>query len=183
MEKVPRTEQMEVGENKALGKLCHRTKNLYNRANYVIKHTWKEEGKLVGYNTLARELKTEECYKVLPAQTSQQTLKLLGRNWKSFFRALKEYRKEPKKFLGCPRPPAYKAKKGQTVAVFTNQQVNIRNGWIVFPRKANFKIQTRLSPQTDIREVRIIPRGVGYTVELVYKKTLKNKKRGKKLFH
>ena len=29
-------------------------------------------------------------------------------NWKSYFSAIKDYKKNPSKYLGCPRPPKYK---------------------------------------------------------------------------
>ncbi|MHA1305161.1 MAG: hypothetical protein ACTSPI_15795 [Candidatus Heimdallarchaeaceae archaeon] len=37
MMEVHRTEVMEVGKKKELSKLCHKVKNLYNRANYIYK--------------------------------------------------------------------------------------------------------------------------------------------------
>ena len=37
MTKVPRVECIEVNYHPALSKLCHQVKNLYNRANFLIK--------------------------------------------------------------------------------------------------------------------------------------------------
>jgi len=48
------------------------------------------------------------------------------------------------------------------------------------PKKVEFTIKTRLTAQDDLREVRVIPRGVGYTVELVYHKQLPRAKRKSK---
>ncbi|MHA1202641.1 MAG: hypothetical protein ACTSQ4_08980 [Candidatus Heimdallarchaeaceae archaeon] len=42
MNKVLRTEVIEVRKNKELSKLCHLTKNLYNRGNYLIKEELKK---------------------------------------------------------------------------------------------------------------------------------------------
>jgi putative transposase len=55
-------------------------------------------------------LKNKNPYKNLPAQTSQQILRVLDKNWKSYFNALKEYRIDPTKFLGKPGIPKYKEK-------------------------------------------------------------------------
>ncbi len=53
--------------------------------------------------------------------------------------------------------------------IFTNQQCRIKNGWLWFPRSTNISpIKTRLS--TKIKEVRIVPLGVCYKVEIVYEK-------------
>jgi putative transposase len=41
-----------------------------------------------------------------------------------------------------------------------------------FPRKASFQLRTRLHDKTDIREVRIIPKGASYVAEIAYKKKI-----------
>jgi len=168
---VPRTEVMEVNKHPLLSKLCHRTKNLYNRANYLYKQALQQE-KYLSYYDLDKKLKTEECYTLLPAHTAQHTLKLLMRNWRSFYQARKEWNSHPQRFLGPPRPPNYKPSKGETVAIISNQQAKIREGLLVLPKKVGFTIKTRLSASTQLREVRIIPRGVGYTAEIVYHKQI-----------
>jgi len=157
MTKVLRTEIMEVRRNKELSKLCHLTKNLYNRGNFLIKEELKKNNKLLFYNDLDRLLKGEQCYKVLPAHTAQHTLKLLTRNWKAYFQAMKEWKKQPSKFLNRPLPPYFKKPSGETVAIFSNQQARIVNSWLVLPKKVIFTLKTRLTAQDDLREVRIIP--------------------------
>ena len=180
--KVTRTEQIWIAPNKALGKLCHLSKNLFNQANYIIKNA--EKGKWVRYGELNKNLKKEsENYKSLPAQTSQQILKLIDKSWTSFFRAIKEWKIYPDKFLKKPKPPHYKKRDGEHVLVFTNQQCKIKDNILKFPKKImGLEIKTRLGDDTNLREVRIIPKGVGYVVEIVYEKEVvepeeKNKNR------
>ena len=167
-----RVECIEVDYHPTLSKLCHQVKNLYNRANFLIKTSLKQQNKLLYYNNLNTLLKGEECYKILPAHTSQHTLKLLCRNWKAYFQALKEWNKIPTLFFAKPNPPSYKPKDGEIVAIFTNQQARIRNRWLVLPKKVGYYYKTRLPATTKLREVRIIPRRVGYTLELVYLKSI-----------
>ncbi len=171
MVKVLRTEIIEVRPNVILGKLCHLTKNLYNRANYLIKEE-KKKGIVLVYFDLDKLLKGEECYKLLPAHTAQHTLKLLSRNWKAYIQAMKEWKKNPKTFLNKPHPPRFKRPKAESIAIISNQQAKIVNGWLKLPKKVNYTIKTRLTAHNDLREVRIIPRGVGYTIEIVYLKIL-----------
>ncbi len=171
---------MEVRRNKELSKLCHQTKNLYNRSNFLIKEELKKTNKLLFYYDLDRLLKGELCYKLLPAHTAQHTLKLLTRNWKAYFQALKEWKKQPDKFLGCPCAPYFKKPSGETIAIFSNQQTRIVNGWVVLPKKVKFTIKTRLTAHDDLREVRVIPQGIGYTLEIVYHKHLPKAIRKKK---
>jgi len=176
-----RIECIEVAYHPALSKLCHQVKNLYNRANFLIKTSLKKQKKLLFYYDLNTLLKGEDCYKVLPAHTAQHTLKLICRNWKGYFQAKKEWKKNPAAFFAMPHPPNYKSKDGEVVAIFTNQQARIVNGWLVLPKKVGYYYKTRLTAATKLREVRIIPRQVGYTIELVYLKTLqKLRKRTKR---
>ena len=183
MTQVLRVECIELGYHPSLSKLCHQVKNLYNRANFLVKASLKTQNKLLYYYDLNTLLKEEECYKVLPAHTAQHTLKLLCRNWKAFFQALKEWKKTPSLFFAKPNPPNYKPKDGEVVAIISNQQARIVNGWLVLPKKVGYHYKTRLTATTRLREVRIIPRRVGYTIEMVYLKTIptlrkKSKRKG-----
>lgn len=166
---VIRTEQIWLSPNKTLSNLCHLSKNLYNQANYIIKNV--EQGKWIRYANLNKILKREsENYKALPAQTSQQILKRIDKSWTSFFRAIKAWKKHSDKFLAKPNPPHYKKKNGEHILIFTNQQCLIKDGVLMFPKKVGLEVKTRLADDTNLREVRIIPKGVGYVAEIVYQK-------------
>nr|MDO8081621.1 transposase [Candidatus Freyarchaeota archaeon] len=167
---VTRTEHIHLKPCGNLSKLCHYSKNLYNEANYIVRQALFKTGKWIRYNELAGMLKVSQNYKALPAQTAQQTLKVLERSWKSFFRAVKDWKKYPEKYFNRPRMPGYKGKDSEFLLVFTNQQCKIRNGEIWFPEKIGLKVETRLDDQTDLREIRIVPKGVGYVLEVVYRK-------------
>ncbi|OLS30245.1 MAG: hypothetical protein HeimAB125_19840 [Candidatus Heimdallarchaeota archaeon AB_125] len=170
MTKVLRVDCIELPFNPILSKLCHQIKNLYNRANYLVKQALNNREKLLQYYDLNTLLKEEECYLVLPVHTAQHTLKLLSRNWRGFFRAIKEWKAKPERFFAEPNQPRYKPKNGECVAIFSNQQAKIRNGWLVLPKKVGLNYKTRLTASTRLKEVRFIPRRVGYTLELVYEK-------------
>jgi len=174
MNEVVRAEVMETRAHPALRLLCHQAKNIYNRANYLYKQS-KGKGKFLNYYELDKFLKHDQCYKLLPAHTAQHTLKLLLRDWKAFYQTRKEFANHPTKFLGPPKPPKYKKPKGEMVAIITNQQARIRGGYLLLPKKVGWKIRTRLTSIDKVREVRIVPRGVGYTVEIIYKKHLPRK--------
>lgn len=152
--------------------ICHRCKNLYNYCNYILRQSlFKGEGlpreyELVGI--LTRE--NQDDYRALPAQTSQQVIKFLYKNWKAYFQSLKSYQKDKSKFSGCPRIPKYKPRgeKGHSVAFFTNQQAKLRNGKIIFPQDTGLlPIKTKAS---SIEQVRIVPASACFIVEVVYQK-------------
>jgi putative transposase len=136
----------------------------------LIRQEFFNHGKWIRYDSLYHSIKTSKNYHQLPAQTAQQVLKILDRSWTSFFRAIKAYKKDNRKFLGRPRLPNYKPKNGEFLVVFTNQQMKLQTKMLKFPRKVELEVQTRLTDDAKLREVRIIPKGVGYMLEIVYHK-------------
>ena len=171
--KVTRTEQIWLKPNKNISKSCHLSKNLFNQANYIIKNA--DKGNWIRYEDLDKILngkgtEPSENYKQLPASTAQSILMNLDKSWKSFFQSIREWKKNPDKFLGKPNPPKYKKKNGEHILIFSNQQCKIEENILKFPKRMDLEIKTRLPNTTNLREVRIIPKGVGYVAEIVYEK-------------
>jgi hypothetical protein len=104
----------------------------------------KERGEWIRYNKLYNKLKFSPNYRQLPAQTAQQALRLIDKAWRSFFRAIREWKKNPEKFKKKPGPPKYKKKNGEHLLVFTNQQCRIKSSLVKFPEKfsLDFDIKT-----------------------------------------
>jgi putative transposase len=144
------------------------SKNLYNAALYLIRQCYIAEGKYLNYHEVQRRMQSHEAYKALPAKVSQQILLLLDRNWKSFFEALKAYKLNPSAFLGCPKLPKYKHKtQGRNLLVYTIQAISrkgLKRG-LVQPSMLPIEIKTH---QTEINQVRIVPRSGFYVIEVVY---------------
>ena len=168
---------------KELDSLAFLSKNLYNRANYIVRQEFiqtskeKEEGKRenanwIRYAELQKKLQSEKDfdYYNLPTKVSQQILKILDKNWTSFFKSIREYKKNPDKFKGRPALPKYKHKtKGRNILVYTIQAISskeLRNGCVKLSG-SNLMVKTR---KQDIQQVRVIPRVDGYIFEIVYKK-------------
>jgi len=166
--KLIRTEQIKIKGTKELSTLCHISKNLYNQTNYIIKQEFINTGNWIRGFDLINKCKEFENYKLLNIQSAQQTIRLVDKDWTSFFAAIKEWKKHPDKFLGMPRMPHYKPKDGEAILIFTNQQAHIRNNILTFTKKLPLKIKTRLSGK--INQVRFIPKGSNYICEIVYEK-------------
>ncbi|MED3844433.1 transposase [Geobacillus stearothermophilus] len=170
---VIRVEQHQIKQTHSLWKmcddLCFKSKNLYNYANYIVRQEFINNNEWIRYNSLDKMLKHEQVYKELPAQTSQQILRLLDKNWKSFFEAIKDWSKNKEKYLGKPKLPKYKKKNGRNVVIFTNQQCKIKDGYIKFP-KTSLKLKTKVIK--GLQQVRIVPKGSIYIIEVVYKKEI-----------
>jgi len=78
--------------------LCSISRKLYNRANWYVRQDLFNLENWLRYEDLNFILNHSSHYKLLKAQTSQQILKTLDKNWKSFFNALKLWKINPKRF-------------------------------------------------------------------------------------
>jgi len=165
---VKRTEQIWLKPNQTLRYFCHLSKNLYNEANYRIRQTLRKQNYWLRYYELCSCFKTSPNYQGLPAQTAQQTLKLLDCSWKAFFESIKEWKKYPEKFKKKPNPPGYKPKNGEYVLIFTNQQVSRKGKYLKFPKKIGLTVKTRLPKRTNLRAARVIPKNRAYVLEIIY---------------
>jgi putative transposase len=148
------------------------SKNLYNAALYLIRQSYIFEEKYLNYHEVQRRMQAHEAYKALPSKVSQQVLMLLDKNWKSFFEALKAYNEDSSKFLGRPKLPRYKHKTdGRNILIYTIQAIRRgKNGWqagIIKPSGLSIEVKTQ---QTNIDQVRIVPKKGFYVVEVVYTK-------------
>lgn len=157
---------------KMLDEYCFKSKNLYNYANYIIRQEFINNGKWIRYNELDKILKDKENdfdYRNMPIISSaQQCLKLLDKNWKSFFSTIKDYNKNPNKYLGRPKLPKYKPKNGRNILILTNQNCKIKNGYIKFPRAfKGLLVKTRI--REGLQQVRIIPKSNYLIIEIVYR--------------
>lgn len=155
---------------KACDNLCFKSKDLYNYANYLMRQSFINKEGIIKYNDLTNKLKTSEPFKELGSNSSQHTLKLLCRDWKSFMALLKLYTKNPNSLLGRPKIPHYKNKNGRHICILTNWQSQIKEGYLFFAfkplRPFNNAIKTNIKGHH--MQTRIIPRGGNYVIEIVY---------------
>jgi putative transposase len=83
-------------------------------------------------------LKYEPAYLALKeisdSYLPMQVLRQVEQTWRSYFNALKVWKKKPTKFLGRPRLPGYKAKDGLHMLNFPRRRVRIRGTKILFAR-------------------------------------------------
>lgn len=154
-----------------LDEFCYKSKNLYNYANYIIRQEFINNGKWLRYNDLDKLLKQEGNnfdYKNMPlASTSQQCLKLLDKNWKSFFQSIKDYNKNPNKYLGRPKLPKYKQKDSRNLIMLTNQNCKISKNIIKFPKAfKGFYLKTKVN---NLQQVKIIPKDKHIVIEIIYR--------------
>ena len=148
--------------------MCFLSKNLYNVALYHIRQYYKETGKYLTYNKLAKTLSdlNNLDYRAMPyAQSAQQVLRQIDNQYKAFYVALKSKKMQGKKV----RLPKYKDKEnGRNIFVYTNQGAKVSNGAVYLKTKQetlSFNIVA-----DKIQQVRLVPRANHIVVEIIYNK-------------
>ena len=131
---------------------------------------YQGKGSWLSYNALDYLLKTtkDRAYYGLPSQANQQILKLLLRDYKSFFEAVKAYSKNPCAFTGRPRMPKYVGEGRYKTAILTNQICRIKDGsYIRFPGTNDILFLGKGFPVGRLKEVRIKPHGKDFVMDVV----------------
>lgn len=172
--KVTRTEQHMIKRShsawKLIDDLCFKSKNLYNYANYLLRQDFINNKNIMKYTELAGIVKDSKPYKDIGSNVGQQTLKMLDKNWKSFFVAIQDWSKNPKKYLGKPKLPKYKNKDGRFVLGIDNIKFNIVDGYLRFSwsklKPLNNIFKTNISGK--LMQVRFVPKGNSYVLEIIY---------------
>ena len=203
--RVTRTQRIHHPYEDFISYFCHLSKNLWNQAHHLIYGYYKKHGHVPSYEELDSILNKKSYYKDKGkynpdfdnyhklGATAQQILKVYIKEWVSYFKAKKDYFKNPDKdYTGIPREPGYKKKDGEFILIFTNEQIKFRekrdgNIWMTFPKKIDGKkskladLRIKLGNVNDFDPyllnrlmwskfdiVRIIPKGTGYWIEIVY---------------
>jgi putative transposase len=170
---------------------CINTCKIYNSANYQMRQAffngekikWSSADKII-------KLKQEKLYSSIPNAASQAIIKKLGDDWNSFFKALKSFKKSPSKFKKRPKPPKYSDKIKSYTQPF--QALKCIDNYIHFPKKMginpiktmhceNQDIQEKDKKRKIISEIRFIPHGHCFWLEIVYDQNVKEKKEKKVL--
>jgi len=147
--------------------LSFKSKNLYNQALYNVRQYYFENKKYLSYVKNFHVTKTMESYKELPRKVSNQTLKLVDQNFKSFFGLLKT-----EGFIA--KIPNYLDKdNGRYLVRYEKQALSLREfkktGHLKLSQ-TNISINTKITDWGLIKEVRIVPRSNHYVIEVVYEK-------------
>lgn len=160
-----------------LDNLCFLSKNLYNSALYTVRQYYFENKKYLSWvninNNFVKDKQVD--YYALPCKVSQQTLKMVDQNMKSFFNAIKAKKSKAKL-------PKYLDKvKGRFVVTYTNQAIGkkaLQNGYVELS-KTNIKIKTQVK---NIKQVRIVPQNNFIVVEVLYEVRPKPHDKSKEMY-
>ena len=172
--KITRCEQHNIKYGtefyKFVDEMCFKSKNLYNYANYIIRQEFINNGNWIKYNQLFQLVKESEPYKDIGNNTGQGTLRILDKNWKAFFKAIKDWKKNPSKYLGRPKIPKYKDKDGRFLLSLDSNKVKLKDEYVYFAWKPfkPYNNMFKTNAQERILQCRFIPRCGKYVMEIVY---------------
>ena len=94
--------QVQFKSLKILDKITFLSKNLFNVATYTVRQRFFKDRHWIRYNELWNMLKThnayQELHKICGSHPPQQVLKQVDKNFKGFFKSVKEWKRNPTKF-------------------------------------------------------------------------------------
>lgn len=139
-------------QQEIIEELSYHTTKLYNIANYENRE-----------NGFKNYYETEKLYKqnyhtqFLHSHTYQWCLKMLEQDWKSYFASIKDYKKNPNKYLGLPKPPKFKnTNNKKNEIIFTTAGIRYKDG--VLKLSLSKAIQDKFQVQSlnfDMKNVKI----------------------------
>ena len=155
-------------------KLTFLSKNLYNVANYIIRQNFFNTSKYLNYYDINKIMISTNNfdYIALPRKVSNGTLRILDRNWKSYFASIKDWKKNPSKYNGMPKLPNYKQSiNGRFLVHYEKGAISKKSAkeYRIKLSKTNIDIPTNVD-YDDLVAARIKPNGNHYVIEVIYKK-------------
>ena len=163
---------LDKSQFKRLKELTHHAKNLYNQTLWTLKEAFEATGLYFSYPKMDKAMKQVENlegsvnYRLLKAKVSQQTLRQLDKNFKSFFRCHQDFQENPGKYKGQPKPPRFKHKQYDNL-IFDYQAFSVKDGVVILEKGLSFSLPKKLIGKT-IKQVEIVPKYRHFEAILVF---------------
>ena len=170
--KVNRVEQQIIRKNNPIynvvDQYCFYSKNVYNQANYIIRQEFINNNNKISAYDVQKLMQNMDCYKECGSQAAQKTIQLVDKMWKSYFKAIKDWKKNPSKYLGMPKLPKYLPKDGRQVFMLKNIQCSLKDGQfrISFKPFGGYTVKTHV--EGKLMQCRFVPKADHYVMEIVY---------------
>lgn len=144
-----------VNESQELNELTFKCKNLYNKANYILRNEFISTGKYISKFDMFTVCKDIEEYKCLPVRIARGVIRTLDGNWQSFFSCIKKWRGNKQLFKSKPNLPKYLPKNGKFTALFYETAIlKPKNGKIGL---SSLKLRIPVQTRGKLIEVQIVP--------------------------
>lgn len=180
--KVLQTKQHHEVDLSILKAMCYHSARLYNVGLYSVRQHYFNTQTFLAYNSNYHECKNNENFKLLLSDCGQQILRLVDRDFQSFFRLLilkksnkysekiqlPHYKKQ-ESVMVCPiQGRSCRIQKNGTVAIGLTKE--FREKYNISERRILFTIPKNIRHVTQFQEIRIIPlhNGKEFSVEFIY---------------
>ncbi len=163
---------LDKSQFKRLKELTAHAKTLYNQTLWTLRQAFEATGLYFPYYKMDKVMKQVENlegeinYKLLKAKVSQQTLRRLDKNFKSFFKCHQDYQKNSGKYKGQPKPPRFKRKQYDNL-IYDYQAFQVKDGLVVLEKGLSFPLPKKLIGKT-IKQVEIVPKYRYFEAIFVY---------------
>lgn len=171
-----------IRHTEELDRLFRISNNLYNQALYLFRQQLDADGTWLWYNDMDKLMKQTLnldglCnYRLLKSHCSQQILRVLDKNIRSYCESIKDWKKHPEKYKGMPKMPNYRKRGGMFNLYYTNQACSIKDGKIRLSKDLFISV-----PQWEkygkriksFQQVRLMPSRRNIKVEIVYEEGIK----------
>ena len=169
---------------------CSRSRNLYNKTLFIYRQAFtRNHDKIEDFKSIIRhdkfissfelvkqmaKLKDSDYYAMTKKNSGTQVVCQVDKTMKSWFAALKSYKKDPSKFRGRPRIPSYKKKDELNCLTYTYVDASLqKDGTINISKTVKLPIHTNLK---KFQQVRLVPKTGFIQVEIIYNKEISDLK-------
>ena len=169
---------------------CSRSRNLYNKTLFIYRQAFTgNHDKIEDFKPIIRhekfissfelvkqmaKLKDVDYYAMTKKNSGTQVVCQVDKTMKSWFAALKSYKKDSSKFRGRPRIPSYKKKDELNCLIYTYVDAKLqKDGTINISKKIKLPIHTNLS---SFQQIRLVPKTGYIQVEIIYNKEVNDLK-------
>lgn len=161
------TESHIIDATDELNDLTFKCKNLYNKANYIIRNEFISNGNYISKFDMFTICKDSDEYKCVPSRIARGVLRTLDANWKGFFSCIKKWSKNKELFKGKPNLPKYLPKNGKFTALFYDTAILKENNKGI--GLSSLKLRLPVQTKNKIIEIQIVPLKNGkYKINVVY---------------
>ncbi|MDM8557869.1 transposase [Candidatus Parabeggiatoa sp. HSG14] len=163
---------LDKSQFKRLKELTAHAKNLYNQTLWTLRQAFETTGLYFPYPKMdkvispVKNLEGKINYKLLKAKVSQQTLRRLDKNFKSFFKCHQDYQKNSGKYFGSPKSPRFKHKQYDNL-IYDYQAFQVKGPLVVLEKGLSFLLPKKLRGK-KIKQVEIVPKYQYFEAIFVY---------------
>ncbi len=163
-------------EFRLLQRMSHSSKALRNVGLYTIKQSYLNHNKMATVKEVDTAMQTDMNYWGMQSNSVQAIRRSLFTEVKSFFKAMKQWKKNPEKFTGCPKFPNYsRSTDKRIIEIYQVPKVD-DNGYWMIPMNVAFRkkfgsIKIRMPKNVrnkKISYIEIVPKQKGRFFEVHY---------------